>query len=150
MKKRPYLIENRLADVIALIQVLALDKFAHRSESALIKELKTTPKSTKLWKNVALGHPEFFRVAEDKEESISLIARHTQPINNSSSSYEKLSPEHMVELIKTSIKLYDSQLESSRAWTFWIPLAGALVGAFGGVFASHLLTITVNNVIPTH
>ena len=43
MTKRPYLKPGRLADVLALIQVLAFDPHAHRSEAGVIeKELGPT------------------------------------------------------------------------------------------------------------
>jgi hypothetical protein len=51
MKK--YSDPNRLADVMALIQVLALDEHAHRSEDGLQKELQGLPRSVKTWKEVA-------------------------------------------------------------------------------------------------
>ena len=78
---RPYLIENRLSDVLALIQVLALDKYGHRTESGLEKELQGKPKSADSWTVLAKGHPEFFRVAIDKEHKLSLVARHVTEIN---------------------------------------------------------------------
>ena len=39
-KSLPYAKQNRLSDVMALIQVLGIDEHAHRSESGLVEELQ--------------------------------------------------------------------------------------------------------------
>src|SRR5207245_2689289 len=61
-KSREYLHPGRLEDVIALIQVLGLDKSTKRGESALDVELCGTPASARDWLDVGRQHPEFFRV----------------------------------------------------------------------------------------
>ena len=63
-KRRKYLIDERLEDVLALIQVLALDKDSHRSEEGLKSELPARPDSSESWLKLAKEHQEFFRVAE--------------------------------------------------------------------------------------
>ena len=70
---------GRLSDVMALIQVLALDKSAHRSEQGLQQELQGLPRSASSWTQVAKEHPEFFRVAPEGTHIVSLIARHVLP-----------------------------------------------------------------------
>lgn len=80
--KLPYADSNRLADVMALIQVLALDKHAHRSEEGLKDELQGDPKSAKNWSEIADQHPEFFRVRESGTHRVSLVARHVLPKND--------------------------------------------------------------------
>jgi len=127
MNKRPYLIENRLADVLALIQILGLYTFAHRSNGGIQRESQALPKSAKDWDQVALEHPEFFRVIKSKEESISLIARHSQP-SDGGAGYSRLSLDLVTKLMETAIKIHDSQLNSSREWTFWLPVVGAFIG----------------------
>src|SRR6266513_1177712 len=71
-----YVTAGRLADVLALIQVLALDEYAHRSEDGLASELQGPARSAQSWRAVAERHPEFFRVGPTSENRISLIARH--------------------------------------------------------------------------
>ena len=56
MKKYSYLENNRLSDILALIQVLSLDKFAHRREKTLQGELQGLPLSSRTWENVAKEH----------------------------------------------------------------------------------------------
>ena len=78
---RQYLNPSRLADVLGLIQVLALDDNTHRSEEGLRSELQGSPKSGASWTEIARAHPEFFRVRPEGEHVVSLIARHVLPKN---------------------------------------------------------------------
>jgi len=61
-EKSDYLLPGRVADVLALLQVLAMDEHAHRSENGLTSELQGPPRSAKSWSALAQKHPEFFRV----------------------------------------------------------------------------------------
>ena len=56
----PYTKPGRLSDVMVLIQVLALDTDAHRSERGLVGELQGPPQSATRWTEIASDHPEFF------------------------------------------------------------------------------------------
>lgn len=60
-----YKAPGRLADVLALIQVLALDEsHTHRSADDLKRQLGRGPIDAGLtWLDVAMAHPEFFRCA---------------------------------------------------------------------------------------
>jgi len=77
----PYTHPDRLADVLALIQVLALAAYRHRSDSGLVDELQSSPRSARDWKEVAREHPEFFRVEEGRKLAVSLVAAHVLPKN---------------------------------------------------------------------
>ncbi len=74
-----YLKKDRLANVLALIQVLALDEKAKRSEDGLQKELQGQPRSSDSWRQVGKEHPEFFRVHDEVDAPISLVARYVTP-----------------------------------------------------------------------
>jgi hypothetical protein len=80
MTKRPYIKHGRLADVLALIQVLAFDPHTHRSEAHVIDKEIGTPCSAKGWVELAKEHPEMFRVSDEAKRPLSLIARHVQPV----------------------------------------------------------------------
>lgn len=123
MKELPYTKKYRLADVLALIQVLAMYKYAHRTQDGIEKEFQGSPLSAKSWIHIAKEHQEFFRIREGKGTEISLIARHAQE------DYPELTPEYTAKLMETAIKIHDSQLNSSRWWTFWMPVIGAFMGA---------------------
>ncbi len=123
MQKFPYKKKYRLADVLALIQVLAMYKETYRTEEGVREEFQEGPQSAKSWIQVAKEHQEFFRVRKEKGTEISLIARHAKK------DHAGLDPEHASRLMETAIKIHDSQLNSSRSWTFWMPVVGAFLGA---------------------
>lgn len=125
--KRPYTSAGRLADVLALIQVLALDRHAHRSESGLLDELQGKPCSAQSWTIVGREHPEFFRVATEGEHQLSLVARHVVP--RDADGVKALPSDFVHELLRTAIELHDRQLESAEWWKKFMPLLAALASA---------------------
>jgi len=82
MNTRPYTIPGRLADVLALIQVLALDPDTRRSKGNITKELQGPPTSATDWFELAKNHREFFRVNPETEHGLSLVARYVLPHND--------------------------------------------------------------------
>lgn len=138
----PYLQNDRLGEVIALIQVLAFHRNTNRSEEGIKEELKSTPKSGTSWIDLAKGHPELFRVREetgDKLDRVSLVARYVAPYTteNRKKIREPLSPEVVKKLIEIAIELHDRQLEKSQNWKAYVPIIVAVTaGAFTifGVF----------------
>ena len=130
-KRRPssYLAKGRLADVLALIQVLALDEKAHRSEKGLDSELQGPPQSAENWPQVAKRHPEFFRVRPIGEHRVSLVARHVAP--KEESARPPLSPDYTSKLLQLAVELHDRELRRAQGWHVWVPLIVALTaGAF--------------------
>ncbi len=126
----PYANPDRLADVLALIQVLALDKYTHRSESGLQEELKVKPRSTSSWAEVAKQHPEFFRYSEDSDHEISLIARHVLPKNDKEKT-RKFPSDLVGKLIQIAIEIHDRQLDRAQYWKAFVPI---IVAVTAGVF----------------
>ena len=53
--KLPYTNPNRLADVMALIQILALHKCGHRTDKELTDEMQGPPHSGSTWKYFVYG-----------------------------------------------------------------------------------------------
>jgi len=123
MRELPYTKKNRLADVLALIQVLAMYKQAFRTEEGIKKEFQRDPVSAESWVKIAEEHREFFRVRRGKGVEISLIVRYAQE------NHAELKPELTATLMETAIKIHDSQLNLSRGWTFWLPVVGAFIGS---------------------
>lgn len=68
--------DGRLKEVLALIQVLALDGKSHRNKNGLASKLQRNPQPTECWQTIASQHPEFFRVRPESENLVSIIARH--------------------------------------------------------------------------
>lgn len=125
-----YLEDGRLADVLALIQVLSLDTHAHRSEGGLQEELQGKPRSADSWESLASMHPEFFRVRREGEHRVSLIARHVLPKADQGAA--GLPSDFTGQLITSAVDLHDRQLRRSERWTYLIPIWVALIA---GVFA---------------
>jgi hypothetical protein len=122
---------GRLQEVLALIQVLSLDEYTHRSESGMINELQGGPSSSQSWTELAREHPEFFRVQSD-DKNIALLARHVMPRNDAGKKPE-LSSEIMQKLFQTAIDLHDRQKASADWWKPFIP--ALIAGIFGTVSA---------------
>jgi hypothetical protein len=118
---------NRLADVMALIQVLALDEHAHRSEDGLQSELQGLPYSAKTWTEIATNHSEFFRVNKNKgkEHIISLVARHVLPKNEIGT--RELSPDFTGKLIEAAISLHDREMSRKESWKWIVPVGIAIL-----------------------
>lgn len=123
---RRYLVPGRLNDVLALIQVLAFDPYAHRSEKGLQEELQGEPQSADTWTMVAQAHPEFFRVNKDQNLGISLIARHV--ISPKENGTRDLPPEFIGRLLSAAIDLHDRQVKLAERWTYLVPIWVAFVG----------------------
>ncbi|WP_157772471.1 hypothetical protein [Lacunisphaera limnophila] len=123
--KRPlkvYLKHGRLADVLALIQVLSFDKSAHRSEAGLQEELQGVPASATHWREIAREHPEFFRVRQKGDNVVSLTARHVLP-KDAEDRRPQLDVNFTHRLIQTAIDLHDRELKRAERWNFLFPAA---------------------------
>lgn len=124
-----YVAAGRLADVLALIQALAFDRYSHRSESGLQSELQGTPRSGDSWTQIASAHPELFRVKPTGENVISLIARHMT--EKTEDQRDPLSAEHGTSLMNLAVELHDREQERARGWRVWMPL---IVAFTAGLF----------------
>jgi hypothetical protein len=128
MRSKPYLKQGRLADVLALIQVLAFDEHAHRSETGLEEEMQNKPTSGASWKAVAQEHPEFFRVRPDGDHTTSLVVRHVLPKDTDGRRVLPIEVTH--KLLETAIELHDRQASATELkWKYLVPLLAALIGS---------------------
>lgn len=142
MRKGDYTTVGRLSDVLALIQVLALDEDTHRSEDGITKELQGPPRSCSKWYALASEHPEFFRVNPESEHGLSLAARHVLP-RAENAHRPQLSSEFTAMLLQTAINLHDRQIARREWWKSWIPVVSAILAGLIGA-ASTLLTLYLN------
>jgi hypothetical protein len=134
MRTRPYTKAGRLSDVLALIQVLALDPHTHRSEDGLQREFQRLPVSAESWITVAEEHPEFFRVAKGKLNPMSLVARHVTP-EDETEEQRMVPSDFLYRLLQTAIDLRDREVEATERWKYLIPLTASIVGGIiTGVF----------------
>ena len=122
-----YLKQGRISDVLALIQVLAFDQAAHRSEDGLREELQGSPASAAHWVDVASEHPEFFRVYPTAGHGVSLIARHVGP--KAGSGREILSADFTRQLMEMALEIHDRQVRRHEKWTVYLPLIASSLAA---------------------
>lgn len=141
-----YLKPGRLSDVLALIQVLALDPSTYRSETGkkegkiqgLQGEFQDKPESAETWTKVASEHREFFRVNPDQDNSVSLVARHVTPMNTDG--VRELPEAFTGKLMELAIDLHDRQVKHAERWTYLIPILVALLGGLGAIAAAIIQT----------
>jgi hypothetical protein len=134
MTKRPYTTAGRLQEVLALIQVLSLDEYTHRTESGMKEELQGDPSSSASWTDLAKEHPEFFRVRSD-DKNIALVARHVMPRDGAGKKRE-LPSEIMQKLFQTAVDLHDRQIAAAEWWKSFMPLWAALIGGILGTVST--------------
>lgn len=127
-RKEKYLKENRLEEVLVMLQVLALDKRSYRSESGFKAILPDKPISSSSWIDLAREHPEFFRVADGMKFPVSLVTRHVS--TDEEQNRPALSSEHTQALLNTAIELHDRELKRNQRWTVLIPIWAAVIGGF--------------------
>ena len=149
--KPPYLIDYRLADVIAAIQILGSYEWASRKIDGWTKKLGK-PKSADNWKVVFKQHPEFFRLSEN-DEWASLRWRHgydrnydlaqkkelneaeiknLEPEQKENLTRKFLNPNQIESLMKTAIDLHRSTIAQKQEKRWMTPLLFVLLGIILG------------------
>ncbi len=142
MNKLPYANPDRLADVMALIQVLALHKYRHRSDKGLTDEMQGPPRSASTWKEIAQEHPEFFRVNSEEKLGVSLVSRHVLPKDENGK--RELPSDFTSMLLQTAINLHDRQLARANRWKAYIPIVVAVTAGIFTIFGIFLKSWFLN------
>jgi len=133
-QSRQYIKPGRLEDVIALIQVLGLDKSVNRGENALQMVLMGPPQSAGAWSELAGWHPEFFRVTA--AGSVALIARH---LTSSGDEGLALSPEYIHGLVEAAIRIHQGQLQRRQILrATWAVILFSILPSLGTVAAAFI------------
>jgi hypothetical protein len=142
--KQRYLVDGRLSDVLALIQVLALSPKTRRTEDGLVSELQGGPTSAASWIEVGSQHREFFRVkpAERRPAHVSLVARNVQETVEHEDGNEVrplLSTENTSELMQLAVDLHAKEMLRSDSWkTIIIPIVIAIMAAIASISAAFI------------
>ncbi len=124
-REREYATPERLADVMALIQVLSLHKWSVRTEEGSRHTLQGPPRSgVNTWYELAEAHPEFFRVDRQRDR-VSLVSRYVMPKEEEGG--KLLSPEFVGSLLQAAIDIHDRQVRRCERWTYLIPIWVALI-----------------------
>ncbi len=138
-RRSQYLVSGRLQDVLALIQVLALDEHAHRSEKGLAEELQGPPHSSGSRTAIAMAHPEFFRVNPAGERGVSLVAKHVTP--RDVAGQRTIPAEYVSKLLTLAVDLHDHEMRRAEAWQVWIPIIVAVTAGGFTLFGIWLKTL---------
>ena len=137
--RTPYMKDGRLADVLALIQVLAFDSSAYRSEAGLLEELQRSPLVGASWIDLAREHPEFFRIRIDaaRQSRVAIVARYVLDREwNSEGKYKHPPLETTVanKLMELAVELHDKQLErQTRFVSVVLPMSVAIIAAAASI-----------------
>ena len=144
---------ERLADVVAALQVMGTYKFAGRKPTDWGKSFGRLPVSADNWLTIFNEHPEFFRISDERvsliwrrssekvfdtrtnkelsKEEVSVLSKEDQMLYISRT---PLSAEQVTALIEIAIKLQNQVIARRAEQRWWIPvLVGALCVGFGAV-----------------
>lgn len=158
-KISPYIANpNRLADLIAAIQVLGTYRFASRHLEKWEKRLGRTPVSAPDWKTVFTQHPEFFTTQGD---NISLVWRRSRERNYDTHERKILSRDDAMgmaekenennenrltrppleaaevsNLIDIAVRLHEREINHTQERRWWITAVVAIVGLIISVYKS--------------
>jgi hypothetical protein len=159
MSHSPYLKSNRLADVIAAIQFMAMNERSSLSCNDWAKNISGGQHDASYWRTIFEDHTEFFRKSPDDPDHYALIWRRALPRRYyrherrmlAQAEFDALSadqrkwvsrppvPEAQIKtLVDIAITLHARQDEQHRDWRWWVPIVasfvGSLVGAIIGIW----------------
>lgn len=160
-KQSPYLANaDRLADVIAAIQVMGTYKFYKLDFKKWADRISADETKSAYWQKVFTEHPEFFRL-DTKREKASLVWRRQYPKRFNTDTAKEITKEEfdalnndgklkisriplesdtIESLIKTAVDMHSRALQHQQDKRWWIPLTvsfvGGLIGAIIGAYAS--------------
>jgi hypothetical protein len=158
----PYLRDpQRLGDVIAAIQAMAVYKYYKQPFSGWADRITADKSQADKWRTLFLEHPEFFRLDSARQKA-SLVWRRQFPKRYdideqrvlSNTEYDALSPAKKLRvsriplssadikaMVDTAVNLHSRALEQQRERRWWVALAGGaggFAGAVGGVLLNKL------------
>jgi hypothetical protein len=154
MATSPYIQHpKRLADVIALVQVMGAYRFANRKVENWEKTIGRPPVSAKTWMGVMDEHPEFFRLkdglailvwrrAYDKTfdpdanktytaeelDNLEQLPEAEQP----SLTRQTLAPTQITALVDSAIKMHAAAVAHSQEQRWRVPVLAGILGILLG------------------
>lgn len=153
MSNSPYLKPNRLADVIAAIQFLAMNERSSLSCKQWAEAISGDESKEPYWRAIFQDHTELFRKSPDDPDHYALIWRRALPRRYFRPERKMLSqvefealpadkkkwvsrppvPEAQIKtLVDIAITLHSRQLEQHRDWRWWVPVVMSFVGSVLG------------------
>lgn len=153
-RKSPYLIPNRLQDVLASLQFLGTYKRYKLKAERWEKWLAVAPLSASSWDVIFTQHPEFFR--RNAKDEISLVWRRSLPkryqidtgrmlteqeiesMDENRISRPPLDPSSLATLLEIAIRLQSEALEQKRERRWWVPVIVSISGVLFGFIGAML------------
>jgi len=162
-QQSPYLKhQDRLADVIAAIQVMGTYAYSAREVEAWSTLLGDKPRSAESWLSIFKEHPEFFRAGVEDNGMHTLVLRRARPRLFDTSTGEDitkeeykvlakderdkisrrpLNAEQVLSLIQVAVSLQNQAVTRRQELRWWVHVVisalTALVGAFVGASVAH-------------
>ncbi len=140
LNKRRYTLPHRLTDVIRLITVLSLDKFAFRKLDSIKVALRGDPESLHTWQDIAYAHPEFFR-PNGTEDYIALLMRSYRPENHNNER-DPLSIPETQKLIDVAISLHEKEIERMQRNSHRVPIIVAIITLLGVTLSAYITSVS--------
>ena len=161
--KSVYLLEYRLSDIMAAIQVLGASNWQSLKQEHWLEQLgRPQSSSTKSWNEVFQQHPEFFWL-EDREQRATLrwrfaleksfdayagklyTAEQKEQLTDSAIrerlTRRPLSADEIGMLMNTAMELHTRALSLQQESRWWVPIVssfiGGILGAVLGVVLKH-------------
>jgi hypothetical protein len=156
MSKDPYLKLNRLQDIIAAIQVMALFQRSSAPPEGWAELISGDATKADYWRKIFVEHPEFFRRSPEKDDRYALVWRRALPRRFDRRTNRALTEEEydslpdkeyqyisrmpisqtdMKTLIDVAIQLHSKAIDRDRDWRWLIPhgitIVTAAVAAIG-------------------
>lgn len=153
MSEAPYLKPNRLSDVIAAIQFMAMHERSRRSSKEWAEGIWADATKASHWKTVFDEHTELFRKAPDGKDEYALIWRRSlqkryfrhenrmlsQKEFDALTDEEKrwvsrppLTDEQVKTLVDIAITLHEHQQNQKRDWRWKVPVIASFLGSLVG------------------
>lgn len=154
MPTSPYLeASDRLADVIAAIQVLGKYKFYKKDFAGWSYRITGSEANAAHWERVFREHPEFFRISSDDDKASLVIRRQHQKLFHvdknreiSKDDYRALSRDdkervsrlpltsgEIAALVNTAIEMHSRALENEKESRWWLPVLTAVIAGSSGI-----------------
>lgn len=152
----PYIVHpRRLSDVIALLQVMGIYRYANRKIERWERTIGRVPVSANNWAQIMTEHPEFFRLKGDlaslvwrrsydkafdpdtgktysaeELETIDALPEEKQP----NLTRQALTPDQITALIDSAIKIHAAAIAYSQELRWRVPILAGILGILLGAF----------------
>lgn len=146
---------KRLADVIALLQIMGTYRYANRRVESWEKTIGRSPVSAETWDQVIGEHPEFFRLKDGlailvwrrsydrsfdpdagKAYTAEELERHESLPEEQQPSLTRqaLTPDQITALIDSAIKMHAAAIAYSQEQRWRVPVLAGILGVLLGAF----------------